>query len=471
MSNRLLFDISTSMKWSGPPVGIVRVERELAKWAMENDPRCTFVFFDGALQGYREVRQSSLSSLLAGALIFDTTGMRDPSRVRPRKSERIPPIFLGPVLWVLQFRRMALRSLGALGVRTRSALPHQVIRILEDIIGGKKYRAILNGSGGRRCALVGLDVVAGNPVKIAPGDTVLFAGANWAHSSASYIALTKQNVPINLVVLCYDVIPLLYPHFFKPHDVTMLRRHFEVVFPIASLVLVTAKVIASEIARYCSKVPISVPLIREIPLGVDLPKAQASSLPAPARRFSKLILFVSTIEPRKGHGLALNVWMRLLAEGIPQRLDAALVFVGRPGWMVDDLLQRLSACDRVLLLNNIEDGELDALYNQAEFGIYPSEHEGYGLPVVEALARGKAVIASAAGVIPELHAELLRCLPPQDEDAWFEAIKNWLLNPPRASGVGYRHPTWQQAAEQVFAAIYESPGYNPDPAILSARSG
>ena len=58
MARRLLFDISTSMRWFGPPVGIVRVERELAKWAMQNDPNCRFVFFDPNLQLYRQVKRN-----------------------------------------------------------------------------------------------------------------------------------------------------------------------------------------------------------------------------------------------------------------------------------------------------------------------------------------------------------------------------------------------------------------------------
>src|SRR5471032_2814025 len=79
MAGRLLFDISTSMRWFGPPVGIVRVERELAKWARQNDPNCRFVFFDPDLQMYREVRRNHLRDLLEGAATVDTTGMRDAS--------------------------------------------------------------------------------------------------------------------------------------------------------------------------------------------------------------------------------------------------------------------------------------------------------------------------------------------------------------------------------------------------------
>ncbi|HXI39703.1 MAG TPA: hypothetical protein VNH83_06975, partial [Bryobacteraceae bacterium] len=78
MARRLLFDISTSMRWFGPPVGIVRVERELAKWAMDHDPNCRFVFFDADLQIYREVHRACLRGLLDGSVSVETTGMREP---------------------------------------------------------------------------------------------------------------------------------------------------------------------------------------------------------------------------------------------------------------------------------------------------------------------------------------------------------------------------------------------------------
>src|SRR4029079_16045059 len=114
MARRLLFDISTSMRWFGPPVGIVRVERELAKWAMQNDPNCRFVFFDPNLQLYHQVKRNHLRDILGGAAAVDTTGMKDPSRSRRRRTDRVPRLLLTPFLWLTQFRRMALRTLGGM---------------------------------------------------------------------------------------------------------------------------------------------------------------------------------------------------------------------------------------------------------------------------------------------------------------------------------------------------------------------
>jgi glycosyltransferase involved in cell wall biosynthesis len=459
MAKRLLFDISTSMRWFGPPVGIVRVERELAKWAMRNKSNCRFVFFDPNLQLYREVRRTHLPDILDGAATVDTTGMTDPSRSRRRRTDRVPRFLMTPFLWLTQFRRMALRTLGGKLLSSDSPKARDVIQFLQPIVAGQKYRDILLRPDGSQRALAPVHVLTGAPMRFEPGDVVLFAGSNWAHSNAAVISEWKQRVGVELVALCHDIIPLLLPQFFKPNDVAMLQRHFDQVFAAVSLNLVASQTVGRDIEKYCAERGIAAAPVRQVPFGFDLPADGHCSTSSKAPHLpSRYILLVSTIEPRKGHALAQSVWSRLLQEGLLQRLDVTLVLVGRPGWMVDDLMKTLASSERVTIMDNIGDDALARLYDQADFCIYPSEYEGYGLPVVEALARGKAVLASDVGVVPELQSRLLRRLPPRDEQAWCVAIREWLVNPdsvPSRSDPAsdFRHPTWQDAAAQTFAVI------------------
>jgi glycosyltransferase involved in cell wall biosynthesis len=461
MAGRLLFDISTCMRWFGPPVGIVRVERELAKWASQNDPNCRFVFFDPDLQMYREVRRNRLHDLLEGAATVDTTGMREASRSRRRRTDRVPRVLLAPFLWLTQFRRMALRTLGGFLLNSTSSRTRALIHLIQPVIAGKKYRDILIRPDGSQRALASVHVLAGAPLPFELGDRVLLAGANWAHTNVAVIGEQKKQLAIELISLCHDVIPLLFPAFFKPHDVAMLQRHFDQVFALASLNLVCSKVTGRDVQQYCTDHDIAVGSVRQVPLGFDLLAGGSDSASsAKSAVCSRYIMLVSTIEPRKGHRLAQAVWSKLLQEGIPQRLDVNLVLVGRPGWMVDDLMKTLRTSDRIVVMDNIDDRALAALYDQADFCIYPSEYEGYGLPVVEALARGKAVLASNVGVVPELQAGLLKQLPPHDEETWYAVIKEWLVSPevrPTRDADGstcFRHPSWAEAAAETFAAVY-----------------
>jgi hypothetical protein len=80
-------------------------------------------------------------------------------------------------------------------------------------------------------------------------------------------------------------------------------------------------------------------------------------------------MFVSTIEPRKGHRLVHSGWKKLLSEGLPQRLNTDLVLVGRSGWMVDDILAALRSTERIKILEEVDDDFLSELYAGAIFCI------------------------------------------------------------------------------------------------------
>src|SRR5947209_15701730 len=138
MAKRLLFDISTSMKWLGPPVGIVRVERELAKWALQHHPNCQFGFFDSDIQVYREVLADHVPAILDGTVMVDTTGMADPSQTRRRRTDRVPRDLRTPFLWLTQFRRMALRTAGGILLKGRSPAVAAIIAKLQLLVAGKK---------------------------------------------------------------------------------------------------------------------------------------------------------------------------------------------------------------------------------------------------------------------------------------------------------------------------------------------
>jgi glycosyltransferase involved in cell wall biosynthesis len=462
MVRRLLFDISTSMRWFGPPVGIVRVEREFAKWAIKHDQNCQFVFFNPILQIYQEVRQQHLSTLLEGLITVDTTGMPNASGSRRRKTDRVPRAILPAFLWLTQFRRMALRTAGVSLLANKSARLRHINYIIQRILAGGKYRRLLISSDGQQRAVVPVEALVGAPVVFQPGDRVLFTGANWEHSNVAVLCKQKQRVELDFISLCHDVIPLKFPHFFAPRDVTSLRRHFDQVFEIASLNLVCSNVVANDISQYCSANGIEVGPIRKIPLGFNFSgDFDTPALHAVLPHSSSCVLFVSTIEPRKGHELAKRVWSRLVQEGIPQKLNVVLVLVGRAGWMVGDLIKSLRSHQHIAVLDDSDDEELACLYNQAQFCIYPSQYEGYGLPVIEALARGKPILASNVGIVPELRSRLLRRLPPNDEESWYTAMKEWLTNSkarPQISDkdtTDFRHPTWEEAAAQAFTTIYD----------------
>ena len=105
-----------------------------------------------------------------------------------------------------------------------------------------------------------------------------------------------------------------------------------------------------------------------------------------------------------------------------------------PGWGVDGLLSDLRLDFRikpyVKILNHVSDGDLALLYQYAEFTVFPSLYEGWGLPIAESLAFGKFCLASNAASIPEVGGALVEYLDPWDLPAWAERLK-WYFDSPR----------------------------------------
>jgi glycosyltransferase involved in cell wall biosynthesis len=178
-------------------------------------------------------------------------------------------------------------------------------------------------------------------------------------------------------------------------------------------------------------------------------------------------LLVSTIEPRKGHRMIYEAWLKLLAEGVPQRANLKLVFCGCIGWMVGDLMRELRDDARVagnlVVITDADDATLWTLYRDAAFCLYPSRYEGFGLPVIEAFSHGKAVLASSGGAVPEVVRDFSPCLDPGDAAAWQRMLRTWIEEPAARAPyeqrirAAFHHPTWDEAAERFFALVRQAP--------------
>ncbi len=114
------------------------------------------------------------------------------------------------------------------------------------------------------------------------------------------------------------------------------------------------------------------------------------------------ILSVGSLEPRKNIGRLVAAYERLIAESSD---DVKLVLVGQKAWKSDALfesIQRSSAYDRIILTGYVDDLDMPALYAGATVFVYPSLYEGFGLPIIEAMAAGVPVITSGVSSMPEV---------------------------------------------------------------------
>jgi glycosyltransferase involved in cell wall biosynthesis len=139
-----------------------------------------------------------------------------------------------------------------------------------------------------------------------------------------------------------------------------------------------------------------VPLASALPGGtleVDEVLARLK-IPAP------FVLSVGTLEPRKNLVRLVRAYRRVAANGYPH----ALVLVGPLGWHHESLMRELAlhGPGEIVMTGSLSEDELDAVYRAADVFVYPSVYEGFGLPVVEAMARGIPTVASTTSSVPEV---------------------------------------------------------------------
>lgn len=172
----------------------------------------------------------------------------------------------------------------------------------------------------------------------------------------------------------------------------------------------------------------------------------------------RIILFVSTLEPRKNLPFLLRVFKQIMQE----RSDVILVIAGRFGWGTDEVqktLADLNLHESVVLTGAVDDTTLTWLYNRADIFVFPSLSEGFGLPVVEAMSAGLPVISSNAGALPEAAGEAAILLSPYDMDAWVKAICSLLDNAEMRNSMiklGFEQAarfTWDAVAERIAETL------------------
>lgn len=146
----------------------------------------------------------------------------------------------------------------------------------------------------------------------------------------------------------------------------------------------------------------------------SLPDAQpVAGLP------EKYLLFVSTVEPRKNLGVLLDAYARLRKSGA---YAGSLVVAGKVGWKADAIAGRLGE-PGVVHLDYVPPGQLATLYQRADAFVFPSIYEGFGFPVLEAMANGAPVIAARSSSLPEVAGDAALFFEPADASALTSQIE------------------------------------------------
>jgi glycosyltransferase involved in cell wall biosynthesis len=174
-------------------------------------------------------------------------------------------------------------------------------------------------------------------------------------------------------------------------------------------------------------------------------------------------LYVGTLEPRKNLAGALRAFATV-ADRLPHH---QFVLAGQKGWSCDDVFReaaRPSLAGRVLFLDYVAEGDLPLLYTHAAAAVYPSLYEGFGFPVLEAMACGTPVLTSRSSSLAEIGEGAALLVDPRDEGALADALASLGEDGALRDGLSARglhraqEFTWERTVRGTLEAYQEAAG-------------
>jgi alpha-1,3-rhamnosyl/mannosyltransferase len=263
------------------------------------------------------------------------------------------------------------------------------------------------------------------------------------------------------VATLHDLSVLLHPEWHHTERVTQFERDFRMGLAQCVHFLTPTEYCRQEVIRVLALPPERVTCTYEgprpgmRPLPPDRIAGRLTRLKLPPR----YLLHVGTIEPRKNLFLLMKAYCALPAA---LRESCPLVLVGSWGWNtadVADFYQREARHRGVIHHGYVADKDLAIIYNGALALTFPSHYEGFGLPPVEMLACGGAVLASTAGAVAETVGRKAHLIDPNDLDGWTAALgrviadADWRQSLRQGAVEAVLHFTWQRCAA-ITLAIY-----------------
>jgi len=282
----------------------------------------------------------------------------------------------------------------------------------------------------------------------------LFSGVDLFHATDHLLPYFRR---VKSVFTLHDLIFLFHPETHKPLNRWFLTLMMPRFLRAADAIIAVSECTRRDAIRFYGIPEEKITVIYE---GVSprFRPASPEAVRAVREKYSlpeHFILYVGTIEPRKNLTALLEAFTNLQSA----ICNLHLVFVGKKGWLYEGFFRRLRELgleDRVIFTGYVPDEDLPAIYSAADLFVFPSLYEGFGLPVLEAMACGTPVVCSNTSSLPEVAGDAALLVDPTDVRALAGAMERALRDEEKRREMrerGLRQATkfsWEKAAAMTL---------------------
>ncbi len=428
------YDVSGLYQWEGNFTGIQRVVYSLARELSVSDHTVRFFVYQPT--GFQEVAYTELMN-----------------RVEERRRKRV--IDANDTAQAVSIAK--IRHKGMVVAKD----------LLRDTRLGKPLRKVYRNARSLYRSVGRSATTLQQPsIKFSSDDIVVVVDGNWQFDGyAELLAKAKAESSFQLIHFIHDIVAVKNPALVNKGADKIIGDYISKIIPLADIILTISESTKRDVEEFIKTKSISTNAkISTVILGEDFrdkgavgSALQHAPVTVPQEKF---ILSVSTVEVRKNY-LSLYYAYKLAAQegwNLPH-----LVIVGKKGWMSGDVYNLLTndpeVSAKTTILQGIEDEQLEWLYENCLFTVFPSFYEGWGLPVAESFSHGKVCISSNTSSMPEVGGDFAVYVSPYDTRDLAQAIRDLSVdNKLRAAKEAhiqksYRSRTWKQFADQFLGHL------------------
>jgi glycosyltransferase involved in cell wall biosynthesis len=355
------------------------------------------------------------------------------------------------------------------------ALPHATFDVLCGVVADGATSTDELDQAGWDAAVIALNaaVMEAPAVPFRRHDVLVTVGASWwIPDYLTFVRHLQHERGVLYAPFVHDCIPLVRSETCAAGLVVDFRDWFAAAMHAADLVLANSRCTAQDVVTCAGANGLPLPAPHVVRLdahaGVSAPADTPAGGGLTHARLgirNRFVLFVATIEARKDHIFVFRCWQELIArygaDAVPD-----LLCVGKPGWLVEFTMNWLQVNghvgNKVRMLGTVSDEDLAGLYATAEFCVYNSHYEGWGLPLTESLCHGRVPLAPHHSSLPEAGGPFAAYFEPGSAESFLEQVRR-LLDPDERAGrerrirTRFRPRPWSAVLEQIIATASRAP--------------